>query len=545
MPNNSLYKSFTIRPHAAVKTATGESVDVLWLLQALADEAGFISDYAWWELTSNATLRDSVTDYSGYSNNHKIGEALGIGFSRNVENTWEELRAKHEMTGRVSGRSRREWLLHDRVVSEAKSWVERSTAARRDSSRYVSSGWRRTADATAPQRLAPKLRLSCTDKQYARIVNDPFSDGTIALDMVVWGQWFTLFFRFDAARFCGGERVCLPDVTVRQGRAVFHFAVEYAYLYKRMSSRYVVGVDVGVSHYATMVVTDEDGGIVHAMFLSENVRLLAKSVAATRRQIAALAIKKRSAPWVVQKELSQEIRRQREANTRKKRQLAILAAQEIAYISHVWGNAVVVFEDLSWIRNTMEHGRWNRGELLSRTREYVELNGGRVITVNAAYTSQRCHHCGEKVAFRNWHTAVCPVHGVADRDINAAANIANRARATVTKMVVTRSKARQYSRHKDVGTLRTPVPGVPSVRDKRVATGKCDNKKRGRQFRRARKRFVEGVNFPCGTSAHVRCVTVSLDAQQSKCCWQDPEKATLCDCGGSCALGSSPGCRIT
>lgn len=225
--------------------------------------------------------------------------------------------------------------------------------------------------------------------------------------------------------------------------------------------------------------------------------------------------------------------------------MAILAAQEIAYISHVWDNAVVVFEDLSWIRNTMENGRWNRGELLSRAREYVELNGGRVITVNAAYTSRCCHHCGEKVAFRDWHTAVCSVHGVVDRDVNAAANIANRARATVAKMVVTRSKARQYSRHKDVGTLRTPVPGVPSVRDKRVATGKCDNKKRGRQFRWARKRFVEGVDFPCGTSAHVRCVTVSLDARQSKCCWQAPEKATLCDCGGSCALGSSLGCRIT
>ena len=46
MPNNSLYKSFTTRPYSAAKTATGESVDVLWVLQALADEAEFISDYA-------------------------------------------------------------------------------------------------------------------------------------------------------------------------------------------------------------------------------------------------------------------------------------------------------------------------------------------------------------------------------------------------------------------------------------------------------------------------------------------------------------------
>lgn len=59
-----------------------------------------------------------------------------------------ELRLDH------SGRSRREWLLHDRVVSEVKSWAERSAVAEGDSSRYVSSGWRRTADATAPQRVS-------------------------------------------------------------------------------------------------------------------------------------------------------------------------------------------------------------------------------------------------------------------------------------------------------------------------------------------------------------------------------------------------------
>lgn len=50
----------------------------------------------------------------------------------------------------------------------------------------------------------------------------------------------------------------------------------------------------------------------------------------------------------------------REAALRKKRELAILAAQEIADLSHQWGNAVVAVEDLSWISNTMQNGRWNR-----------------------------------------------------------------------------------------------------------------------------------------------------------------------------------------
>ena len=42
-----------------------------------------------------------------------------------------------------------------------------------------------------------------------------------------------------------------------------------------------------------------------------------------------------------------EARFHREAASRKKRELAILAAQEIAYLSYVWENAVVAVEDLS------------------------------------------------------------------------------------------------------------------------------------------------------------------------------------------------------
>ena len=54
----------------------------------------------------------------------------------------------------------------------------------------------------------------------------------------------------------------------------------------------------------------------------------------------------------------------REAASREKRGLAILAAQEIAGLSRAWGNAVVAVEGLGWIRNTMQHGRWNRGALV-------------------------------------------------------------------------------------------------------------------------------------------------------------------------------------
>lgn len=130
----------------------------------------------------------------------------------------------------------------------------------------------------------------------------------------------------------------------------------------------------------------------------------------------------------------------REAASRKKRELAILAAQEIADLSHLWGNAVVSVEDLSWIANTMQNGRWNRGELVKRLTHYVTQNGGWVVAVNPAHTSQLCHKCGARVSHPTHELSVCAEHGVMGRDVNAATNIAARAVPRVAKARVTRAK---------------------------------------------------------------------------------------------------------
>ena len=143
----------------------------------------------------------------------------------------------------------------------------------------------------------------------------------------------------------------------------------------------------------------------------------------------------------------------REAASRKKRELATLAAQEIADLSHLWGNAVVAVEDLSWISNTMQNGRWNRGEFVKWLTHYVSQNGGWVISVNAAHTSQVCHLCGADVEHPIYKVSVCTEHGAMDRDVNAAANIAARAVSRVTKARLTRAKNRKL---RPQAQLKTP-----------------------------------------------------------------------------------------
>ena len=73
---------------------------------------------------------------------------------------------------------------------------------------------------------------------------------------------------------------------------------------------------------------------------------------------------------------------------------------------------------------------------------YVSQNGGWVVAVSPANASQQCRVCGAKVSHPTHKDSVCPEHGVMDRDVNAAANIAARAASRAAKARVTRAKNR-------------------------------------------------------------------------------------------------------
>ena len=150
----------------------------------------------------------------------------------------------------------------------------------------------------------------------------------------------------------------------------------------------------------------------------------------------------------------EEAQPHREAASRKKRELAILTAQEIAALPRAWGNAVVAVEDLGWVANTMQNGRRNRGAFIQWLAHYVSQNGGWVVSVNPSNTSQQRHNCGGRVSRPTREVSACAEHGVMDWDVNAASNIAARAMRRVTKARVTRAKNRELQPQ---APLRTPV----------------------------------------------------------------------------------------
>ena len=294
------------------------------------------------------------------------------------------------------------------------------------------------------------------NKQYAAIENSPFTDGEIVLKMVIQGQWYRLIFNFDNKRFTEGK-VTLPVIKVEDGAPVFIFTVVTDNPVVQFSGDYTIGVDVGINNYATVVVrSTETGRIVYETTLSQRVHSLWNSVRASEVQVRAL--RRKAATLLCDRQARMaaldEAQLHREAASRKKRELAILAAQEIAVLSHVWSNAVVAVEDLGWIANTMQNGRWNRGEFARWLTHYVTQNGGWVVAVSPSNTSQLCHKCGAKVSHPTHKLSVCPEHGEMDRDVNAAANIAARAVPRVVKARVTRAKNRKLQPQR---TLKTPV----------------------------------------------------------------------------------------
>lgn len=268
-------------------------------------------------------------------------------------------------------------------------------------------------------------------------------------------------------------------------------------------------MDVGINNYATVVVREvEAGRIVYETTLSQRVHSLWNSVRASEVQVRALRGKAATLLRDRQARMSalDEAQFHREAASRKKRELAILAAQEIAYLSHVWGNAVVAVEDLGWIANTMQNGRWNRGELVKWLTHYVSQNGGWVVAVNPTNTSQQCHECGQRVSHPTHEDSVCPEHGVMDRDVNAATNIAARAVPRVTKARATRAKNRR---------LRPQTPlRTPTARASLKYPG-WDRAKNSPTPKRKKHRIAKEVNLPvCPARAQAPCLAARVLADQ-------------------------------
>ena len=508
MAKNQTYKAFSVRP-SYIMDLNGVLLDSATILAELASEVRDLSAYATYVVRNDVALGDELAKVTA-TQPAVAGQRAGVtmpdflvpdkkdegGNTLTDKKTGAPVKIK-------TGRSRKERIFRHRVVTEYRSWQERIDVVNGESSKHVSQGWKRTMNASPPSYGGDTINLGAVDNQYAVIENDPFADGEIILKMVIQGKWYRLVFKFDNTRFREGK-VTLPLIKIEDNQPVFIFSVATDNPVVQFSGDYVLGVDVGINNYATVaVINSSTGQIVYETTLSQRVHSLWNSIRASERQVKQLREKAEPILYDRQAKMAalDEAQLHREAASRKKKELARIAAQEIAYLSHFWDNAVVAVEDLSWVSNTMQNGRWNRGELVKWLAHYVEQNGGWVVSVNAADTSQVCHLCGEDVYRPTHRVSICPEHGEMDRDVNAAANIAARAVPKVEKARNTRANNRKLQPQ---APLKTPVaraslkyPGQDRTKNKPTPKRK--------------KRVVREVNLP-SSPARVQafCVATSV-----------------------------------
>ena len=449
MPGSAVSRTYPRTPYAAFSKG-GESLSLKDVLDGVRRDAELVSHYALKEMTEQNL---ALVTYFDRLKPADAGRKMGLFLSSEVKNRFR------------SGASRLERMFQEQAVTALRSWAARSGAASGDYTGYVSAGWKRTVRDSKPSSMQPRLSLSAADKQYREMTVTP---ERIVLEMVVQGQWVTLHLPVPLQLLEAGCEPGVPDIWVdKNNRVMFGFHGTVNPGRPEFSSRYVIGVDVGVTNPAAYVVWDtEKKEIAEKSLLGQRARSLNNKIKRTQTQVSALQRKGKD----------EEATPHREHLSHRRCELSILIAQEVADAAWRHGNAIVSFEDLSHIKNTMKFGRWFRGEVLRRTRDMVEADGGRVLKVNAAYTSRKCHVCHSDLDMSDYSQPRCTACGITrHRDVNAAANIAqkvNHAKACQTrKRHATKTKRIRRSKCrikplKHPGTKNRPTPKAPQNQKK-------------------------------------------------------------------------------
>ena len=272
MSGSTVSRTYPRVPYAAFSKG-GEPLDLDDVLNGIRADAELVAHYALREMTEqNLAL---VTYFNGLKP-AEAGRQMNLKLPTEVKKRFR------------SGASRLEKMFREQVVSNLRSWAARSGVVSGNYTGYVSAGWRRTVNNSKPKTLQPRLALSATDKGYRK--NFSVTPERVALDMVVQGQWITLHLPTPPQLLEQGCEPGAPDIWIdKNSRVMFGFHGKTDPGRPEFSSRYVVGVDVGVTNPAAYVIWDtREKRIVERSLLGQRARSLSNKIKRTQTQVASL-----------------------------------------------------------------------------------------------------------------------------------------------------------------------------------------------------------------------------------------------------------------
>lgn len=238
MSKSTVSRTYPRTPYAAYGK-NGEPLDLKEVLDGIRADAELVAHYALLEMTDQNLALSTYFDRLKPSG---AGYMMGLKLPVEVKKQFK------------SGASRLEKMFQEQVVTNLRSWAARVEVMTQTSNKYVSDGWRRTASKSKPTSMSPRLALSATDKGYY-YKNFVVNPECISLDMVVQGSWVTLHFPTPPQLLEKGCEPGAPDIWIdKNNRVVFGFHGKTDPGRPKFSERYVVGVDLGLTHPAAYVV---------------------------------------------------------------------------------------------------------------------------------------------------------------------------------------------------------------------------------------------------------------------------------------------------
>lgn len=489
MSRNDPKKSIILEPYAVyqVPSLTPKSDDKTPIEYSIVKDKfkktiQIVQQLAQWGLDTSIHNEDDnyfMTVYSGYhpdtgeklpSKGNEAAKRLGYDYEGGKYYP-QEMRAKSRI-GRI---------VRGELYSVLKNYGERLQAFTNihniDDNTYYSAGRKRTISREVP-RIGSSINTGYSDDKFYNIIIDKNNPRIVELRIIAYDIIVSLMFYFPESYISPDSSIRPPIINYREStnNIKISFPVEYDRLYPEISSDYVLGVDIGqLTPYVISVIRTHDGSVVETIQPSLRVRSKSRTIRDTLREIR--DIKKKYNPAlrrekkykskaligiVTEAELLQhyqdletihkydeELRRQREALSRNKKELAKLVGQEVANVSLDWGNAVIAVEDLSFVENTTNNGRWNYGELQYWIKHYANLQGLLCYEIDARNTSKICHKCSSKNTNfhnRNIHCHECGL--IMDRDDNASINIGRKVIDNAVKSSRTRNTKRKQKKIK-------------------------------------------------------------------------------------------------
>ena len=269
--NSVVSRTYPRVPYAAFDK-NGGPLDLDDVLNGIRADAELVAHYALQEMTEQNL---ALSTYFERLKPSGAGYMMGLKLPSEVKKQFR------------SGASRLEKMFQEQVVSNLRSWAARVEVMTQTSTKYISAGWKRTADASEPASMQPRLALSAADKQYREMTVTP---ERIELMMVVQGKKTVLHFPTPPQLLESGCEPGVPDIWVdNQNRVMFGFHGKTDPGRPEFSERYVIGVDVGVKHPAAYVVWDiEKKEIVERSLLGQRSRSLNNKIKRTQTQVSSL-----------------------------------------------------------------------------------------------------------------------------------------------------------------------------------------------------------------------------------------------------------------